>query len=73
MAKVERKREFSNRKTVKDVIAKVEFGPDFYIIRWKDKTKAVGKIEKGGRTRLYFEDHDNMVNILLKLGNKYVN
>jgi hypothetical protein len=73
MAKVRKIKGILSRQSVKDLVAKVEVGTDFYTVRWKDKAKAKGKIEKGGRTHLYFEDHNNMVDILLKLGNKYVN
>jgi len=55
------------RKTVKDLIASVTIGPDFYKIRWKDKQKARGKI-KGGTTTIYFDTHNDLIKILVKLG-----
>ena len=60
------------RKKVKALICEVSKKADSYSIRWKDKEKARGEIDKGGTTILYFEDHDNMIKILLKLGKKYV-
>lgn len=60
-----------DRKTVKNLISKVEINPDCYVIRWKDKQKAYGEIEKGGITYLYFEDHDNIIKILIELSKKY--
>lgn len=71
--KIKEDLQLDKRKTVKDNIASVKTKDGGYIIRWKDKSKSNGEIDKGGTTTLHFEDHDNMIKILLQLSKKYKN
>lgn len=58
-----RKREgIIKRKTVKPLIDSVNIGPDYYTIHWRNGTS----------TYLYFDDHDSMLNILRKLGDRFI-
>lgn len=70
--KVKNDLQLDKRKKVKDLIASVTKKEDCYIIRWKDKQKAKGEITKMGTTELYFDDHDNMITILLQLSKIYI-